>query len=159
MPGDRVQFGEDDSVCLLGALNATVAAKGDSGEIELAFDLAGGALDDAIAAVGSVPLPPYIALRRANRPTDAADYQTIFAVRDGAVAAPTASLHFTSELMAAIRARGISVHTVTLHVGAGTFLPVKTEDTADHKMHSEWGEVTETVAADLNAVRRIRMFF
>ena len=100
-----------------------------------------------------MPLPPYIALKRPVQPSDTADYQTLFASRDGAVAAPTASLHFTPELLAAIEARGVTRHTVTLHVGAGTFLPVKADDTADHKMHSEWGEVSADTAAALNAVR------
>ncbi len=151
--GDRIQFGEGETVCLAGALNATVAAKGDNGEVELVFDFSGAILDDAIAAVGAPPLPPYIALKRPPRPSDASDYQSIFAVRDGAVAAPTASLHFTPSLLAALSARGIGIQQVTLHVGAGTFLPVKADDTADHRMHSEWGEVTAPVADALNATR------
>ena len=151
--GDRIQFGARSAVCLAGNLDATVKAKGEAGEVELAFDLTGGFLDAAIAAVGTMPLPPYIALKRGARLSDAMDYQTIFAARDGAVAAPTASLHFTPDLKAAIVARGVSLHTVTLHVGAGTFLPVKAEDTADHKMHSEWGAVSVETAAELNAVR------
>ena len=152
-PGDRIQFGARSTVCLAGTLDATVKAKGEAGEVELAFDLSGSFLDAAIAAVGTMPLPPYIALKRCARLSDAMDYQTIFAARDGAVAAPTASLHFTPDLKAAIVARGVSLHTVTLHVGAGTFLPVKAEDTADHKMHSEWGAVSVETAAELNAVR------
>jgi len=151
--GDRVRFGHDSSVCLMGALDATVAAKGEAGEVELAFDLAGPVLDSAIAAVGRMPLPLYIALRRAPDDRDAATYQTIYATREGAVAAPTAGLHFTDELLAALDARGVSRHVVTLHVGAGTFLPVKTDDTADHKMHAEWGEVPAGTAAALNAAR------
>lgn len=151
--GDRIQFGEGETVCLAGALNATVASKGDSGEVELSFDFSGAILDDAIAAVGAPPLPPYIALKRPPRPSDASDYQSIFAARDGAVAAPTASLHFTPALLAALAARGITVQNVTLHVGTGTFLPVKVDDTDDHRMHSEWGEVTASVAAALNAAR------
>ena len=151
--GDRIQFGAREKVCLAGTLNATVSAKGDAGEVELAFDFSGAILDEAIAAVGMMPLPPYIALKRAAKISDAADYQTLFAARDGAVAAPTASLHFTSELVAAIEARGVSRHTLTLHVGAGTFLPVKAEDIGDHKMHSEWTEVTAETATHLNAVR------
>ena len=119
-----------------------VAARGDNGEVELAFDLSGADLDAAIAAVGEMPLPPYIAGKRAVEDGDRIDYQTMFAAHDGAVAAPTAGLHFTPELMAALDRRGISRHFVTLHVGAGTFLPVKAEDTRDHKMHFETGEVS-----------------
>ena len=151
--GDRLHFGHDESVCLAGALDATVAECGEDGEVTLAFDLAGADLDAAIASVGRMPLPPYIAGRRAAEDADRRDYQTIYAAHDGAVAAPTAGLHFTPELMAALDARGISRHFVTLHVGAGTFLPVKAEDTGAHKMHAEWGEVTGTTAAALNAVR------
>ena len=152
--GDRIQFGQASagSACLAGSLDATVTLKADAGEIELAFDFSGAVLDEAIAAVGAMPLPPYIALKRGTRSSDAGDYQTIFAARDGAVAAPTASLHFTPDLKAAILARGVSLHTVTLHVGAGTFLPVKADDTQDHRMHSEWGEVSQATAAALNDV-------
>ena len=128
--GDRIAFGHGGNVCLAGVLDATVAARGDDGEVELAFDLAGADLDAAIAAAGAMPLPPYIAARRPADETDRRDYQTIFAAHEGAVAAPTAGLHFTRELIAALEARGISCHFVTLHVGAGTFLPVKAEDTA-----------------------------
>lgn len=152
-PGDRIRFGSNGGVCLAGALDATVRQKGDAGEIELAFDFSGEVLDEAIASFGSMPLPPYIALKRPARSSDASDYQTVFAERDGAVAAPTASLHFTPELVAAICARGVTLHRVTLHVGAGTFLPVKVDDTDAHKMHSEWGEVSAETAADLTAVR------
>jgi S-adenosylmethionine:tRNA ribosyltransferase-isomerase len=151
--GDRIVFGGESAVCLAGRLDARVAAKGEAGEVELAFDLEGGYLDDAIAALGRMPLPPYIALKRAAGERDREAYQTIFASRDGAVAAPTAGLHFTAALLAALDARGITRHAVTLHVGAGTFLPVKAEDTADHKMHSEWGEVSAATADALNAVR------
>ena len=140
--GDRLHFGHSGSVCLAGALDATVAARGDEGEVELVFDLSGPDLDAAIAAVGQMPLPPYIAARRAPEDVDKRDYQTVYAAHDGAVAAPTAGLHFTPELMAALDARGIERHFVTLHVGAGTFLPVKSEDTSAHKMHAEWGEVS-----------------
>lgn len=132
---------------------ATVSAKGEAGEVELAFDLAGPGLDLAIAAVGQMPLPPYIALKRPPDERDAQSYQTMFAARDGAIAAPTAGLHFTPGLISALDARGVSRHCVTLHVGAGTFLPVKVDDTADHKMHSEWGEIGGGTAADLNLVR------
>ena len=151
--GDRVRFGHDGSVCLMGTLDATVSAKGEAGEVELAFDFSDDLLDEAIAAIGVMPLPPYIALKRAPNDADRATYQTIYADKDGAVAAPTAGLHFTPELFAALDTRGISRHFVTLHVGAGTFLPVKTDDTSDHKMHSEWGTVSAETAVALNAVK------
>ncbi len=151
--GDRLHFGHASEVCLAGALDATVVAKGDEGEVELSFDLAGPDLDAAISSVGQMPLPPYIAGRRPAEESDRRDYQTIYAAQDGAVAAPTAGLHFTPELMAALDDRGIGRHFVTLHVGAGTFLPVKAEDTDAHKMHAEWGEVSAETAAALNAVR------
>jgi S-adenosylmethionine:tRNA ribosyltransferase-isomerase len=102
---------------------------------------------------GQMPLPPYIAGKRPTDEADKTDYQTMFAAQDGAVAAPTAALHFTPELIAALAGAGIGHETVTLHVGAGTFLPVKVEDTADHAMHAEWGTVSPDVAARLNAVR------
>lgn len=151
--GDRVQLGHGNTSCLAGRLDAVVLEKGEAGEVELAFDFSNGVLDEAIASVGVMPLPPYIALKRAPDERDRSSYQTIYADKDGAVAAPTAGLHFTSELFAALDARGISRHFVTLHVGAGTFLPVKTDDTVDHKMHSEWGSVSAQTAAALNAVR------
>lgn len=141
--GDRIRFQ---------TLEATVADKGEDGLITLKFDLAGPALDDAIRAVGVMPLPPYIAAKRPEGDRDLTDYQTVFAEHDGSVAAPTAGLHFTPELLEAIRAKGVTTHAVTLHVGAGTFLPVKADDTADHRMHSEWGEVSAGTAAALNAV-------
>ena len=145
--------GFSNSACLLGRLDATVTDKGEDGLITLRFDLAGPMLDEAIRDVGVMPLPPYIAAKRAEDDRDRSDYQTMFAHWDGSVAAPTAGLHFTPALMAAIEARGVSTHALTLHVGAGTFLPVKADDTADHKMHSEWGEVCAATAAALNAVR------
>jgi S-adenosylmethionine:tRNA ribosyltransferase-isomerase len=153
VPGDRLQLGHSSTTCLMGALDATVAAKGEAGEVELAFDLSGTDLDAAIASAGRMPLPPYIAGKRAPGEEDRATHQTIYAAKDGAVAAPTAGLHFTPELFAALDARGISRHFVTLHVGAGTFLPVKADDTSAHKMHAEWGEVPAGTAAALNAVR------
>jgi S-adenosylmethionine:tRNA ribosyltransferase-isomerase len=153
-PGDRVRFGEtDDRACLLGALDATVEAKGEGGEVTLAFDLSGPDLDLAIAERGVMPLPPYIAAKRGEDERDRLDYQTIYAREDGSVAAPTAGLHFTPELMARLDARGVSRHFVTLHVGAGTFLPVKADDLADHVMHAEYGEVSAETAEALNAVR------
>jgi S-adenosylmethionine:tRNA ribosyltransferase-isomerase len=152
-PGDVVRFGEEGGVCFLGELDATVEAKGEAGEVTFGFAFDGPTLDAAIAARGEVPLPPYIAGRRAADERDRADYQTVFARAEGAVAAPTAGLHFTQELTAALAARGIDVHTVTLHVGAGTFLPVTVEAVAQHKMHAEWGEVNGETAAALNAAR------
>ncbi|WP_413347290.1 tRNA preQ1(34) S-adenosylmethionine ribosyltransferase-isomerase QueA [Brevundimonas phoenicis] len=152
--GDRVRFGrEEDNACFLGQVDAEITAKGEDGLVTLRFDLAGPALDDAIREVGVMPLPPYIAAKRAEDDQDLKDYQTVFAEHDGSVAAPTAGLHFTPALLDAIQARGVTTHAVTLHVGAGTFLPVKADDTADHKMHSEWGEVSAETAAALNTVR------
>ena len=152
--GDTIRFGDEGKVCFLGQLDATVEAKGEGGEITLAFAFHGPALDQAIAERGDMPLPPYIASRRQADDDDRADYQTLFAQLEGSVAAPTAGLHFTDELVTRLKARGIALHTVTLHVGAGTFLPVKADDTADHKMHAEYGVVTEDTANALNAARR-----
>lgn len=135
------------------SLEATVAEKGDGGEVLLVFEVSGPELDVAIASVGHVPLPPYIAQKRAEDDRDRQDYQTIFAEKDGAVAAPTAGLHFTPDLLRALQERGIEQHLVTLHVGAGTFLPVKVDDTEDHKMHAEWGEVSPRTAEALLAVK------
>jgi S-adenosylmethionine:tRNA ribosyltransferase-isomerase len=151
--GDIVRFGNEGKVCFLGHLDAQVEHKGEDGEITLSFSFHGPALDQAIADLGSPPLPPYIASKRTPDERDAADYQTMFAVNEGAVAAPTAGLHFTPALEAALRERGIGIHRITLHVGAGTFLPVKTEDTAAHKMHSEWGTIARDTADALNAAR------
>jgi S-adenosylmethionine:tRNA ribosyltransferase-isomerase len=138
---------------LLGELNATVSAKGEAGEAELAFSLHGAYLDEAIAALGDMPLPSYIASRRTPDESDRSDYQTAYAKHDGAVAAPTAGLHFTPELLVALEQRGIAHRFLTLHVGAGTFLPVKAEDTSEHAMHAEWGEISEPTAIALNAAR------
>jgi S-adenosylmethionine:tRNA ribosyltransferase-isomerase len=151
--GDRIRFGHEGRVCLAGELFATVAEKGESGEVELSFSLHGAYLDEAIAALGDMPLPPYIALKRPPDDRDRETYQTMFAAREGAVAAPTAALHFTPDLIGALEQRSISRHLVTLHVGAGTFLPVKTEDTSEHRMHAEWGEISAETAAALNEVR------
>ncbi len=148
-PGRKLAVG--DTIRFTAGLSATVEAKEDGGEIRLAFDRAGGALDAAIGEAGVTPLPPYIAGRRAADERDRSDYQTIFAAHDGAVAAPTAGLHFTPELMNAFDARGVRRAMVTLHVGAGTFLPVKADDTADHVMHAEWGEVSSGAAETINA--------
>jgi S-adenosylmethionine:tRNA ribosyltransferase-isomerase len=153
-PGEKVIFGEpgEGAACQAGALWAEVVERNE-GEALLAFNLSGPALDDAILAVGHMPLPPYIAARRADDEKDARDYQTLFAEKSGAVAAPTAGLHFTPELVAAAREAGAAIEKVTLLVGAGTFLPVKADDTADHVMHSEWGSIDADVAARLNAAR------
>src|SRR5271157_4121531 len=153
--GERIRFGEssESMSCLLAALDAEVEDKGEAGEILLRFHLAGAALDEAIERLGAPPLPPYIASRRALSPSDPADYQTMFAAKPGAVAAPTAGLHFTPMLVARLAARGVALHKVTLHVGAGTFAPVRVEDTRDHKMHSEWGSIGAATANALNAVR------
>jgi S-adenosylmethionine:tRNA ribosyltransferase-isomerase len=152
--GDVIRFGNEGKVCLLGQLDATVEEKGEGGEVTLAFAFHGAVLDQALEERGTMPLPPYIAARRPTDAHDRNDYQTMFAREDGAVAAPTAGLHFTPELVAALQTRGIALHRVTLHVGAGTFLPVKAADTADHRMHSERGSVSSATAAALNAVRQ-----
>ena len=152
--GDRISFGEQgDRACLMGALDATVAAKGEDGEITLSFDLSGPALDSAIAAAGAMPLPPYIAGRRAPDEEDRRDYQTVYASKEGAVAAPTAGLHFTPELLARLEEAGVESTHLTLHVGAGTFLPVKTGDTADHLMHAEWREIPIATADAINRAK------
>ena len=151
--GDRIVFGDRSNVCLLGTLAATVETRGEEGEVTLRFELSGAALDEAIATLGAMPIPPYIASRRAADELDRADYQTLFAREDGAVAAPTAGLHFTDRLMRALEARGVSRHFVTLHVGAGTFLPVRVADTADHVMHAERGLVSATTADALNTAK------
>ncbi len=148
---DRVLFGLGPQHAAY--LTAHVTTKGEAGEVDLMFDKAGPDLDAAIASIGAMPLPPYIALKRPPEPSDKADYQTMFAARDGAVAAPTAALHFTPELLASLTARGIAHQTLTLHVGAGTFLPMKVEDTSLHRMHSEWGEIDAATAQALNGVK------
>lgn len=143
--GSRIDFAGD--------LAADVVAKGDGGEVTLSFNRSGEELRAALDVAGVMPLPPYIASARAVDDKDRADYQTLYAAREGAVAAPTAGLHFTPRLLQAIDAMGVKRVTVTLHVGAGTFLPVKAEDTAEHKMHAEWGEVTADAADAVNAAR------
>jgi len=152
-PGDRLWFGHSSTACSLGTLEGTVAEKSAEGDIVIAFDLAGPDLDLALATIGRLPLPPYIEGRRAQDMRDLADYQTLHARHDGAVAAPTAGLHFTPTLLEAVAAAGVALHFVTLHVGAGTFLPVKSENLAEHRMHAEWGTVPHGVAEALNAVR------
>jgi S-adenosylmethionine:tRNA ribosyltransferase-isomerase len=153
VPGDRIRFGNEGRVCLLGHLDAEVEHKGDDGAVTLSFSFHGPTLDQAIADIGSPPLPPYIASKRAPDERDVGDYQTMFAVNEGAVAAPTAGLHFTPGLEAALCARGVGLHRLTLHVGAGTFLPVKADDTSGHKMHAEWGVISRETADALNAAR------
>ena len=152
-PGDRVTFGEENGACLLGTLMATVQARGIEGEVTLAFDFSDASLDEAIARLGAMPLPPYIASRRPADERDRVDYQTIFAREEGAVAAPTAGLHFTPELMAAIGERGVLRRFVTLHVGPGTFLPVRSADIAGHVMHEETGAISSETAEALNEVK------
>jgi S-adenosylmethionine:tRNA ribosyltransferase-isomerase len=153
-PGDVVRFGSEGRVCFLDQLDATVEAKGERGEVTFAFAFHGAVLDQALAERGETPLPPYIAGRRAVDEQDRTDYQTMFAHDEGSVAAPTAGLHFTPELVEALRARGVALQRVTLHVGPGTFLPVKVDDTSDHTMHAERGTLSVEAAAALNAARR-----
>jgi S-adenosylmethionine:tRNA ribosyltransferase-isomerase len=156
-PAKKLKAGEIIAFQATGpeTLDAEVAEKGEDGEVLLQFAVSGAALDDAIERVGRMPLPPYISGRRAVDESDAGDYQTLFARRSGAVAAPTASLHFTPALVERLAAQKIAIETVTLHVGAGTFLPVKAADTRDHRMHAEWGEVSAATARALNAARAV----
>ena len=144
-PGDEVVFGD--------MLKATIIEKREGGEIVLSFDRSGVDLDLAVAEVGVMPLPPYIAAKREQDQRDRVDYQTVYAAADGSVAAPTAGLHFTPDLLAQIKAMGVGVVFVRLHVGAGTFLPVKVDDISTHRMHAEYGEVSEATAAAINAAR------
>jgi S-adenosylmethionine:tRNA ribosyltransferase-isomerase len=152
--GDRLRFGGASDACLAGTLEATVVQKADDGRVRLNFDISGAAFDQALAQIGAPPLPPYIASRRAGDARDVADYQTVYATHDGAVAAPTAGLHFSKRLFDALDKKAVGREFVTLHVGAGTFLPVKVEDTASHVMHAESGEISGEVADRLNAARR-----
>ena len=142
--GDRVEFGAD--------VTAIAQARGEDGSWTLAFE-GDEPVEVLLERAGTMPLPPYIAGKRGTDEADRSDYQTMFAAEDGAVAAPTAALHFTPDLLAALAAAGIGHETLTLHVGAGTFLPVKAEDTDDHAMHAEWGRIEPATAARLNAVR------
>ena len=144
-PGEVIRFSD--------RLSATVADKSDT-DLLLAFDLTGADFDAALAEAGVMPLPPYIAAKRAADDQDRTDYQTVFARHSGAVAAPTASLHFDEDLLRALAAKGVEFTEVTLHVGAGTFLPVKVDDVTTHKMHAEWGRVTAAAADEVNATRR-----
>jgi S-adenosylmethionine:tRNA ribosyltransferase-isomerase len=133
-------------------LSCTVTGRAE-GQALVRFNLAGDDFDAALAKAGAMPLPPYIAALRPADDADRDDYQTVWAVRPGAVAAPTASLHFDAPLLAALHDRGVAFSHVTLHVGAGTFLPVKVDDVRDHKMHAEWGEIGAAAAAEINATR------
>lgn len=132
-------------------LRARVTGKGDTGEVTLEFELGGAQLDEAIKSHGAMPLPPYIGAKRHVEERDKVDYQTVYASEDGAVAAPTAGLHFTEMLLQQLADKGVTIERVTLHVGAGTFLPMKVDDTDDHVMHAEWGEI------DQATVERIRL--
>ncbi len=143
--GDRVDFGD--------GFAAEVAGRGEGGEVRLRFDLEADGLREALARYGAAPLPPYIPRPEGPDARDARDYQTVYARRDGAVAAPTAGLHFTTELLAALGERGARSAFVTLHVGAGTFLPVKVADTRDHRMHAEAGRIDAAAAEAVNATR------
>ncbi len=151
--GDRLRFGEEGRVCFLDELDAEVSHKDEGGEVTLSFSFHGPVLDQAIAERGEMPLPPYIASKRETDEQDKMDYQTVFAREEGSVAAPTAGLHFTDNLLASLQQRGVAIHKVTLHVGAGTFLPVKADNIEEHKMHAEFGVVTAEVAEALNAAR------
>lgn len=146
------KLAEGEEIRFSDALTASVMAKGET-DVALRFNLTGDDFDAALAAAGAMPLPPYIAAKRAPDAQDHDDYQTVFARHSGAVAAPTASLHFDAALLAALRDRGVAFSEVTLHVGAGTFLPVKVEDVTTHRMHAEWGEVTAEAAAAINATK------
>ncbi|WGW03209.1 tRNA preQ1(34) S-adenosylmethionine ribosyltransferase-isomerase QueA [Tropicibacter oceani] len=145
-PLKKVREGEE--IIFSSALSAILEAK-DEGQGALRFNLSGDDFDAALNAAGAMPLPPYIAAKRPADDQDREDYQTVWARNTGAVAAPTASLHFDAPLLAALRDKGVQFTHVTLHVGAGTFLPVKVEDVTRHKMHGEWGEVSEQAAQDI----------
>ena len=143
--GEVIRFSDD--------LSATVAQKSET-DLTLAFNLTGPDFDAALQAAGQMPLPPYIAAKRPADAQDNDDYQTVFARHLGAVAAPTASLHFEPWLLQALADKGVNFTEVTLHVGAGTFLPVKVDDVTTHKMHAEWGEVTPEAAAEITATKQ-----
>jgi S-adenosylmethionine:tRNA ribosyltransferase-isomerase len=145
LEGEVIRFSE--------RLSGTVAAKSET-DLTLTFDLEGDDFDAALAEAGVMPLPPYIAAKRAADDRDRTDYQTVFARHAGAVAAPTASLHFDEPLLNALAEKGVDFTEVTLHVGAGTFLPVKVEDVTTHRMHAEWGRVTAAAADEINATKR-----
>ena len=151
--GDRIRFGGANATRAADALDCTVVQKDETGNVELKFDLSGAAFDTALMQAGQMPLPPYIAGKRGTDTRDMSDYQTVYARKEGAVAAPTAGLHFTPELLQAIEEKGVILKYVTLHVGPGTFLPVKVSDTDNHKMHSEWGIVSEQTAMAINTAK------
>lgn len=150
-PGKRLRL--NDTIIFALDFTATVKTRLPDGQLELDFHCSDGTLFARLAIHGVMPLPPYIKREAQGRAADKQDYQTMFATRDGAVAAPTAGLHFTPELLAALAAGGVKQTSVTLHVGAGTFLPVKAEKLSDHVMHQEWGEVTAATASTINATR------
>ena len=150
-PAKKLRLG--DVVVFSDTLSAEVVHIGDDGERSLKFSRTGDALDMALEEVGVMPLPPYIPRPEGIRDEDAENYQTMFAARNGAVAAPTAGLHFTPELYQALTNKGVKITEVTLHVGAGTFLPVKVDDVRDHKMHTEWGEISAETAALINETK------
>ena len=150
-PGKRLRVG--DTIVFAPDLSAQVMEKREAGDIALRFSVAGGELMAALHRYGVMPLPPYIRRPEGASPQDAEDYQTVFAAREGAVAAPTAGLHFTPDLLARLEARGIRRVPVTLHVGAGTFLPVKVDDIRDHRMHAEWGEIAQDTARAIAETR------
>ena len=152
-PGKRIKLGDRITFGAAEDLSAIVEQKGEGGEVTLHFDVSGPELDRVIGTVGHIPLPPYIASKRDDDEADRKDYQTIYAREEGAVAAPTAGLHFTDALFEKLDALGVERHFVTLHVGAGTFLPVKADDTTEHVMHEEIGYVSQETAAALNAVK------
>jgi len=143
---------EGEEIVFAAGLTGRLLSKED-GQGLVQFDLVGDDFDAALEAAGNVPLPPYIAAKRAADEKDKTDYQTVWAKHSGAVAAPTASLHFDDALLAALKAKGVQFTHVTLHVGAGTFLPVKVENVKEHKMHAEWGRVSETAAAEIAATK------
>ncbi len=143
--GERIVFFDGFEAQLVGKSN---------GQAELAFNLSGDAFDLALAEAGNMPLPPYIAAMRAPDEQDKDDYQTVFAKEKGAVAAPTASLHFDQDLLDQLAQKGVEFTYVTLHVGAGTFLPVKVDDISNHKMHAEWGQVTPQAVAEINQTKQ-----
>ncbi|MGH6876912.1 MAG: tRNA preQ1(34) S-adenosylmethionine ribosyltransferase-isomerase QueA, partial [Rhizomicrobium sp.] len=142
-----------DELVIAAGFAAQVIAKREAGEVEIAFGIAGASLDRAIAQSGEMPLPPYIARRRAADARDTQDYQTIFAAHEGSAAAPTAGLHFTPDLLARLAAAGIRREQITLHVGPGTFLPVNAADTSEHRMHGEWVRLAPNTAEKINATR------
>ena len=148
-PAKRVKDGD---IIRFGDVEAIVSSR-TGGEAQLSFQISPESMETTLADLGTMPLPPYIAGKRAPDAQDNEDYQTLFAREDGAVAAPTAGLHFTPDLVTALKAKGISFHEVTLHVGPGTFLPVKVDNIAEHKMHGEWGQVSQETAAALREVK------